>query len=700
MPINKRNKFLWFAFISVLITFFFSCAVMFFFWHNLKPNQQDFLFYIAKENAAYFFISFLLFFAALAFAIDALLNNFFIPMTKLTDEVVSIYTSNPSHRIKMEGSKEILNLAAVINDFADSYENLNLSVSEKINITKYEVEKEKNMLAALLDELPQGIITCNAEGIITLFNKKAKTIETKNRFIGIGRSIFGIIDKDTITNALYEINVKKNEKDEAASSSFITLGGNNNLIKTDISPITDSEDNFTGFILVFYDITKDFELYSKIDAIFKYTSENIIAILDKINSACHGDSNFQSEINYIKNSLEKTEKDYMNRIKKRLPFLVVSDRDIMVMIAKRAKEKLGISFKPEFPPYINWIKIETYSFIYAFMSILIFLKSKTMNDSFLCDISKDKNFLIFFFYIHNSGEKESVFKKWTESINISLNQNNALTLKNFLSYHEANFSFVSSKESEKAGFKLVMPIAEMKEPDEKVKNITIISKETAYLDMPSFFDFSLFSKQSDNSKALDSYLKDISYTVFDTETTGLDTKNDEIISIGAVRIVNSKIRNNERFYELIDPKIDIPLESQKIHGINKEMLKGKPYIERILPLFYKFAQDTVLVAHNAAFDMKMFEMKQKKTGIKFDNPLLDTMLLANVIYATHEKHNMRTIAEFVGIEIAGRHTAIGDAVTTAQIFLKLIPLLEKKGIYTLKDAVEASKKSLYAKLKY
>jgi DNA polymerase-3 subunit epsilon len=226
----------------------------------------------------------------------------------------------------------------------------------------------------------------------------------------------------------------------------------------------------------------------------------------------------------------------------------------------------------------------------------------------------------------------------------------------------------------------------------------VIERE-AY-ERPDFFDFDLFTKRKTDSKLNDMRLKDIVYTVFDTETTGLDTRNDEIISIGGVRIVNGRILCGEKFNQLIDPKINIPLESEKFHGINDEMVKGKPDIKEVLPLFYKFSKDTVLVAHNAAFDMKMFSMKEAQTGIKFDNPLLDTLLLALIVYPMHEKHNMAAIASFAGVDIVGRHTAIGDASATAGIFLKLIPLLAKKGIHTLNDAINASKKTLYSKLKY
>lgn len=613
--------------------------------------------------------------------IYAVLNNFFIPLIKIPDEISIILTVNSSHRINIEGGKEILTIAKAINLFADHYETLQKNIKEEINRKRAELEIEKNMLALFFDELPQGIIACNTEGEINLFNKKAKTLEAQNHIIGIGRSIFDIIDKDIIMNALYEINVKKLKKHEAASSSFITLSPGNVLIKADISPVTDRRDNFAGFIVVFYDIGKDFELYAKIDNIFKCTAKEILSYLDKIKKK----NMVTPEISSIEENLKKSEQDYIKKIKERLPFLVVSDRDIITTIQKRAGEKLNLSLEPKFPAHINWIRIETYSFINAFLSILTILKNKTFKKTFNCTLFKEENFLAIFFHIPDAEKNLDIFK----------DDNLFLRLKDFLNYHEAQISLSFNEKSEK-GLKILMPLAEMKEP-EGVRNIVIA--QNAY-ERPDFFDFDLFAKRKTNSKLNEMRLKDIVYTVLDTETTGLDTRNDEIISIGAVRIVNGRILCGEKFDQLIDPKMNIPLESEKFHGINDEMVKGKPDIKKVLPLFYKFSKGTVLVAHNAAFDMKMFSMKEVETGIKFDNPVLDTLLLALIVYPMHERHNMGAIASFSGVDIVGRHTAMGDASATAEIFLKLIPLLAKKGIHTLNDAIKASKNTLYSKLKY
>jgi len=286
-----------------------------------------------------------------------------------------------------------------------------------------------------------------------------------------------------------------------------------------------------------------------------------------------------------------------------------------------------------------------------------------------------------------------IFGKIEELVKSELN--GLPSLGYVLKFNNARLSFIPEGKGVFTGFSLSIRAGTLLR-GHPPKNLPVISDSR-----PEFYDFNLFSLKEMSDNFLDIPLKKITYTVFDTETTGLNPDGgDEIISIGAVRIVNSRVVHQDIFEELVNPERDIPIESYKIHGINYEMVRDKACLDKVLPRFREFTANTVLLGHNLAFDMKMLKVKESATNIRFEHPVLDTLLLSAVLHPVHQQHDMESIARRLGVNILGRHTALGDAITTAEIFLKLLPILNSNGILTLKDAVEASKKTYYARLKY
>jgi DNA polymerase-3 subunit epsilon len=130
------------------------------------------------------------------------------------------------------------------------------------------------------------------------------------------------------------------------------------------------------------------------------------------------------------------------------------------------------------------------------------------------------------------------------------------------------------------------------------------------------------------------------------------------------------------------------------------MLAGQPTIDAVLPRLRRFAEETVLVGHNAAFDLRFLQLKEAQTGVRFDQPVLDTLLLSAVVHEAQQSHSLEEIAGRLGVPVVGRHTALGDALVTAEVFLRLLPLLAERDIRTLGEARAAAQKTYYAQLAY
>lgn len=208
------------------------------------------------------------------------------------------------------------------------------------------------------------------------------------------------------------------------------------------------------------------------------------------------------------------------------------------------------------------------------------------------------------------------------------------------------------------------------------------------------YDFDLLTRARE-AEVAQTPLERLTCVVFDTETTGLlPSEGDEIVQIAAVRIVNGRRVEGEVFDTLVNPGRPIPAASTAVHGITEAMVAEAPPVAEVLRRFHRFAEGAVLVAHNAPFDMEFLRRKEGATGLRFDHPVLDTVLLSAVVFGQSEAHSLDALTHRLGITIPeeARHTALGDTVATADAFLKLMPALKARGLVTFGEVVAEVRK--------
>ncbi|MBF9045940.1 DNA polymerase III subunit epsilon [Rhodobacterales bacterium LSUCC0031] len=186
-------------------------------------------------------------------------------------------------------------------------------------------------------------------------------------------------------------------------------------------------------------------------------------------------------------------------------------------------------------------------------------------------------------------------------------------------------------------------------------------------------------------------LTSLSYVIFDTETTGLNPQSDEICQIAALRLVNGKVVAGERFDMLVNPGRRIPAAATAVHRITDAMVADAPDVATALARFHAFAKDAVLVAHNAPFDMSFLRRREPEIGVRFDQPILDTVLCSAILYGQSAEHTLDALCARLHITIPedARHTAIGDAIATAEAFRKMIPMLHAAELPNLEALIKA-----------
>ena len=182
-------------------------------------------------------------------------------------------------------------------------------------------------------------------------------------------------------------------------------------------------------------------------------------------------------------------------------------------------------------------------------------------------------------------------------------------------------------------------------------------------------------------------LNELPVLVLDTETTGLDATNDRVISIGAVRVHGKRIYRGVAFDRLVNPARSIPRRSSAVHGITDAMVRDAPNFDQVFSDFMPMMRHVVVVGHNVAFDLAMLRRECELAQLPWQEPVsLDTLALASALNLGVPSLHLETLAEYLSVDVHGRHTALGDSLVTAEVYLRLLNLLQEHSVATLGEA--------------
>lgn len=579
---------------------------------------------------------------------------------------------------------------------------VDLAVAEKTAAA----EEQKRRLATILQDLHEGVLVCNVKHQILLYNQTALDLLHLKGGVGLGRSLLHLVMAEPIIHTLERLTARVREERHlthafGTSAQFVgaTVDGQV-LLEGRMSVILQADPNggpetITGYVVTLADATGELAALGKRDALLRAATEGIRQPVANLRAALEilvdtpelgpeerdaFQSGMTQAVEQLNAQLERVTDEYRSLAAASWPMSDIHTGNLFNLVRRRVGGDKGYAVAPIGLP--QWVHVDSYSMVVMLDYLIDYVYSLTGVQAFDICAEQEGHWLYIDILWQGPKVPSAIIDTWLDHpLPDALG---GLTVGDVLTHHRSTLWSEPVKGRE--GFaRLRMPASPAKTPPQ-ARPVALAAQAR-----PEFFDFNLLHQPLATSGLGRTPLDQLHYVVFDTETTGLSPSGgDEIIQIAAVRIVNGRILTGESFNQLVNPRRRIPPESIKFHGLTDEMVADAPTIDQVLPKFRAYVADAVIIAHNAAFDLKFLKLKEKASGVRFDAPVLDTMLLSRMLQGDDGAHSLDGVAARLGIEVIDRHTALGDSLVTAAVFLRMVEMLKERNIRTLDDAIRAA----------
>ena len=699
-------------------------------WATLEAAERGTLAALLAPKAMLVLMLWLAAFSVAAWGASRLFRHFVEAPARLHEQAQVLLAGGTARALEAQGSAANRGLGNTLDALVHQRTQLQQDVAQQIAQASRGIEQERSRLSALMAELTQSVLVCNLDGRILLYNSRARaqfrawssTPSTAGgaELIGLGRSIYAVFERQLVAHALQTIRQRIDAGVADASAQFVTSMPGGQLLRVQMAPVHEPTAcasatpavELSGFVLMLDDISRDFEQEALRDQLLLGLTEGSRASLGNLQAAVEMlelpdleppmRERFQQvvrdEVAAMTARLQRLAADVLVGMKTRWPMEDMRGADLVWAAARRIEASGSVRVSANDVDATLWLKVDSYSLLQA----LAYLAGRLVDEYAVRTLQ---------LRLQAAGPRAQLDLVWVgQALSTETAMNwpldaivirdgggahaTALSVRDVVERHGGEFWFERERVKHEAFFRFLLPCAD-------AQAVPAAAQQDRLDSRPEFYDFDLFQTSAQTLAQDERPLTELTYTVFDTETTGLNpSEGDEIIQIGATRIVNGKLLRQECFDQLVDPQRALAAASIAVHGIQPAMLLGQPFILDVLPVFHAFAFETVLVAHNAAFDMRFLQLKEARSGLRFDQPVLDTLLLSAWVHPNQESHALEAIAKRLGVPVTGRHTALGDALLTAEVFLKLLPLLRAKGVHTLGQARAAELQTYQARLRY
>lgn len=614
----------------------------------------------------------------------------FAPATLMAREAAYLAQTKGTARAPIYPGRHLLgDLVAAQKKLAESILSSQGEFNAQLEKATRQSEEQKRWLEVILVDLAEGVLVCNLNHQLLLYNQTATRLFSAPEAVGLGRPLFALVSRAAILHSLELLEHKRRTGLPGAEDTLPFLCATadaKRLLEGRMGLILDAAGKTTAYVLTFTDMSSKTEELERAAMVRKALTRDLRQPVANLRAASETLSGFPDMDAKARHAFEHVLTEESTRLSERLDELAASFRghtlgrwpmgelhgaDLISCLDRRLAPVGGPRITLIGMPL--WLQADHH----LLLLMLAQLVRRLARRFHIAELDAETKLGDRRVYLDLIWKGEPVTD---QELNSWLREplegaEGPETVFDALERHGAEIW----SQGAGGGYALLrLPLlAPMSAP-------VLKHEPDRPPPRPEFYDFSLLAQHADVGDLAERSLKSLTFVVFDTETTGLrPSQGDEIISIGGVRVVNGRLLTGETFERLVHPGRTIPPESIKFHHITDEMVKDKPPISIVLPQFKSFAGDAVLAAHNAAFDLKFLHMKEKSTGVRFTNPVVDTLLLSRLADQHLADHSLDGVAERFNVDIPDRHTALGDALATAVVLVRLIEILESQGITTL-----------------
>jgi DNA polymerase-3 subunit epsilon len=650
---------------------------------KFSPSTQDYEHFNAVGiQLAFFLVIFAIIIATVAWRIT---DKFLGSILKIRHGAEIISRINLSHRIELGTGDELEELAFDFNHMAENLGKAYQELEERVREATQTVQGERNRLATVLRTMVDGVVVANEATETILMNPRARIILDMGYSSGIGTALGRMFPSDRLNFHVNKLRKSWGHGREPVEDVVFPIK-NGKLLVGSLSIIPGTDGEPAGFLLVFRNLStrRIEETLQEMPQLLRgplATSRSLIETLQR-----HRDMSAEKhlrflaavaeEMNLLSERVIALEETTSSTDTSRWPAIPSNPRELLEEAVSLVPQ-IHVEIESDDAP-VSSVLVEPFSWVASLQCVLLWIQQmKPGQLSIAANLRVEDGTVVTTFLIKGPFNGTS---SELETLEICPAGEPTLPLMEAVHKNRGELWIRSSGDFHEVRLALLQAVS----VSEGHRTNGLFDGE------PEFYDFDLFLPRPviERADQLQAELTELDYVVFDTETTGTRiSQGDKAISLSGVRIRRGRIQNAEIFHTLINPGRSIPEESILFHHIEDDMVADAPTISQVYPQFVEFVGDSILVAHNAAFDMKCLEIAASEAGLPLlDNPILDTLLLSYGIHEGAERHSLEAMTERMGITIVGRHTSLGDARATAQVFLGLLSLLPARGVRTLAEA--------------